>query len=144
MKINLPIYYEVDKKEQIVVAKFKPSYFDCLEYMHLHSSTNAFAYPKQSNACLDLIDLKGVAKCFKGDAALNKPADKYDVEFGKKLARARLMRNFYRRLNLFFFEMEKILATVTLECSNFRQKAFLKRNNCDEHIKRLIEKTKQQ
>lgn len=144
MKINLPIYYEVDKKEQIVVAKFKDNFFDCLKYMQMHSSTNAFAYPKQSSACLDLIDLKGVAKCFKGDATLGKPADKYDVEFGKKLARARLMRNFYRRLNLFFFEMEKILAAVTLECNNFRQKAFMKKNNCDEHIKHLIEKTKQQ
>lgn len=143
MKINLPIYYEVDKKEQIVVAKFKDSYFDCLEYMHLHSSTNAFAYPKHSNSYLELSDLKGVAKCFKGDAALGKSADKYDVEFGKKLARTRLMRNFYRRLRLFFFEMEKILHAVTLECSNFRQKAFQKKYNCDKHLERLIEKTKQ-
>ena len=144
MKINLPIYYQVDKKEQIVVAKFKPSYFDCLEYMNMHSSTNAYANPRLCTSYIELTDLQGVAKCFKGDAALGKPADKYDVEFGKKLARARLLRNFYRRLRLFFFEMAKILHAVTLECSNFKQKAFLKRNNCDEHIKRLIEKTKQQ
>ena len=139
MKINLPVYYEVNKTEQVVVAKFKPSYFDCAEYFNNHTSTNRKISPYYDY--MDLTDLKGVAKCFKGND--EKPADKYDVEFGKKLARTRLMRNFYRRLRLFFFEMEKILHAVTLECSNFRQKAFQKKYNCDKHLERLIEKTKQ-
>ena len=44
MKINIPIYYEVDKKEQIVVAKFKHNYFDCADYFREHASTRRDIY----------------------------------------------------------------------------------------------------
>ena len=143
MKINLPIYYKVDKKEQIVVAKFKQPYFDCLEYLRCHSSTNAYDGSNIGTSYIMLDDIEAKAKCFKGDAVLGKPADVYDVEFGKKLARTRLMRKFYRRLEIFFKEMENIFQKFTLECTNLKNKSFQKAFNCDEHLKRLIAKTKQ-
>ena len=140
MKINLPVYYEVNKTEQVVVAKFKPSYFDCAEYFNNHTSTNRKISPYYDY--MDLTDLKGVAKCFKGND--EKPADKYDVEFGKKLAKARLIENFYWRLTKYYDDLASEYRANVLELNKFKDKAHQKSFNCFKHVNSLVEKTKEQ
>ena len=140
MKINLPVYYEVNKTEQVVVAKFKPSCFDAIEYFNGHTATNRkislpFDY-------IDLTELKGIAKCFKGND--EKPADKYDVEFGKKLAKARLIENFYWRLTKYYNDLASEYQANVLELNKFKDKAHQKSFNCFKHVNSLVEKTKEQ
>lgn len=139
MKINIPVYYEVDKKEQIVVAKFKPSYFDCACYFNAHSSTKREISPFYDY--IELTDLKGVAKCFKGDE--ERPADKYDVEFGKKLAKSRLIENFYWKLTRYYDDLANEYQANVLELNKFKDKAHQKAFNCYRHANNLVEKTKQ-
>ena len=142
MKINIPIYYVVDKKEQIVVAKFKLYYFDCADYFREHASTRRDIYFPHDY--IEIMDLKGVAKCFKGDAALGKPADKYDVEFGKKLAKARLIENFYWHLSKYYDKVASDFQFHVIELNKFKDKANQKAFNCMKHVDNLVEKTKQQ
>ena len=91
---------------------------------------------------MDLTDLKGVAKCFKGND--EKPADKYDVEFGKKLAKARLIENFYWRLTKYYNDLASEYQANVLELNKFKDKAHQKSFNCFKHVNSLVEKTKEQ
>ena len=59
----------------------------------------------------------GIAKCH--------PNDKFDIEYGKKLARERLIKKYCRMRYLFFKELDKYLVSCRSITSAKRDKYFL-------------------
>lgn len=141
MKINLPVYYIVEKDKGVVTCRFKKSFFDPQHFMSDHKSRQNLYIPY--GPTIDFDDLKGVAHCFTGDAAKDKSADKYDVEVGKRIAHTRLIKKFYKQLNRYFNNMLKDYMPTIQEIEKYIVQSELKMKNCETHLNYLIEKTKQ-
>ena len=65
-------------------------------------------------------------------------------EFGKKLAKARLIENFYWRLTKYYNDLASEYQANVLELNKFKDKAHQKSFNCFKHVNSLVEKTKEQ
>lgn len=108
------IYYEIDGN--IVKARFKKpwanKFFAELLKLDINIPTKLIDYLfcMKYNEC-------GIAKCH--------PNDKFDIEYGKKLARKRLITKYCRMRYLFFKELDKYIATCRNITASKRDKYFL-------------------
>ena len=108
------IQYEID--ENIVVARFKKPWVGkfATELLKL----KIIITPKLKDFLLYMnYDECGKAKCH--------PDDKFVLEYGKKLARKRLVTKYNRMRYLFFRELDKYMASCRSITSAKRDKYFL-------------------
>ena len=113
------IRYEVDGN--IVKARFTKSWADKfagellklkIYRINMSRKLKDFVYNLDYN-----YDKYGRAKCH--------PADKFDIEFGKRLARKRLLKKYNRMRYLFFRELDKYIASYHNIISTKRDKYYL-------------------
>ena len=108
------IRYEVDGN--IVMARFtKPwvnKFYVELDKLDIYVPTKLI----DSLFCMKYNEW-GIAKCH--------PDDKFDLEYGKKLARKRLVTKYNRMRYLFFRELDKYMASCHSITSAKRDKYFL-------------------
>ena len=108
------IRYEVDGN--IVMAWFKKpwanKFFAELLKLDINIPTKLIDYL----FCMKYVEC-GKAKCH--------PDDKFDLEYGKKLARKRLVTKYNRMRYLFFRELDKYIASYHSIISSKRDKYFL-------------------
>ena len=113
------IYYEIEGN--IVKARFTKPWSDKfagellklkIYRINMSRKLKDFVYNLDYN-----YDKYGRAKCH--------PADKFDIEFGKKLARKRLLKKYNRMRYLFFRELDKYIASYRSIISSKRDKYFL-------------------
>ena len=111
------IYYEFN--DNIVKARFTKSWTGKFAAELLRLKIYMFPTPsKLKNFLLYMnYDECGIAKCH--------PDDNFDVEYGKKLARKRLLKKYNRLRFLFFKELDNYLASCRNIVSARRDKYFL-------------------
>ena len=111
------IYYEIDGN--IVKARFTKSWTGKFAVELLRLNIYMFPIsPKLKDFLLHInYDECGIAKCH--------PDDKFDLEYGKKLARKRLVTKYNRMRYLFFRELDKYMASCRSIISAKRNKYFL-------------------
>ena len=108
------IQYEIDGN--IVMARFKKPWVDKflveLSKLDINIPTKLidFLFCMKYNEC-------GIAKCH--------PDDKFDLEYGKKLARKRLVTKYNRMRYLFFNKLDKYIASCRSITATKRDKYFL-------------------
>ena len=108
------IQYEVD--ENIVVARFKKPWVGkfATELLKL----KIIITPKLKDFLLYMnYDECGKAKCH--------PNDKFDLEYGKKLARKRLITKYCRMRYLFFKKLDRQIASYHIITSSKRDKYYI-------------------
>jgi len=89
---NLQIKYIVDEDSHFVQALFEDQIFDMHDYLDKHVTRDKRDDFFYLSHYVELSDLTGIARLHPDDK------DKFDEEFGKKLAKMRLLNKFYRRL----------------------------------------------
>lgn len=108
------IYYDVDGN--IIRARFKKPWANKFFAELLKLDINIPIKLIDSLFCMKYNEW-GIAKCH--------PDDNFDVEYGKKLARKRLVTKYNRMRYLFFRELDKYMASCRSITSAKRDKYFL-------------------
>ena len=108
------VRYEVDG--DMVMARFTKPWADRFFAELLKLDINIPTKLIDSMFCMNYNEC-GKAKCH--------PDDKFDIEYGKKLARERLMTKYSRMRYLFFKRFDKYLASCRSITSAKRDKYFL-------------------
>ena len=111
------IYYEIDGN--IVKARFTKSWTGKFAAELLRLKIYMFPIPSKLKDFLLYMnyDECGTAKCH--------PDDNFDGEYGKKLARKRLVTKYNRMRYLFFRELDKYIASCRSITEAKRDKSFL-------------------
>ena len=108
------IQYEIDGN--IVMARFKKPWVYTFLVELSKLDINIPTKLSESLFCMNYNEC-GKAKCH--------PDDKFDIEYGKKLARERLMTKYSRMRYLFFKRFDKYLASCRSITATKRDKYFL-------------------
>ena len=108
------IQYEIDGN--IIMARFKKPWVYTFLVELSKLDINIPTKLSESLFCMKYNEC-GKAKCH--------PDDKFDIEYGKKLARERLMTKYSRMRYLFFKRFDKYLASCRSITSAKRDKYFL-------------------
>ena len=113
------IYYDVDGN--IVKARFKKPWSDKFAGELLKLKIYKINMPRKLKDFVYNLDYNydkyGRAKCH--------PDDKFDLEYGKKLARKRLLKKYSRMRYLFFRKFDRYLASCRNIVSAKRDKYYL-------------------
>ena len=113
---NFDVNYIVNEEKGIVVCTISNCEANAIALVD--STTDAFSVPCGIPEIFFMNNqYKGVAKCM--------PEDTFDVEYGKKLSRKRLVTKYNRMRYLFFKEFDKYIASCHSITSAKRDKYFL-------------------
>lgn len=101
------ISYIVDEKNRVVVARLEPNFNASafINNLNMETTTRVYVADKYDVNCFGCFDSDVSVESFRGVAHCS-PDDEFDPEIGKKIARKRLEKAFWKS----YIKREKILA----------------------------------
>ena len=119
MKLNLPIIYTINREERYVTAKFLDRHLDLFKHVNMHSPCSV-KYILMNPPKMKLYHYLATAQCA--------PSDIFDEVIGKKIARRRLLRQFYTdlidNLRRLIRQVDNAKAGLTIQLDDIKSKKY--------------------